>query len=409
MARLESADYGVLLLLAIPALLPFGAAPELPLLLCALAGIVMLLRGTIRWRAEASTRLVLILFAAYWLPELFSAFDSVAPRKSWTEVAADLRFLPMLLFASAILSGARQVRIAAAGMALLLALWCADALVQATLGTGLGGAVRGDRLSGIFGDSNLKLGGVIAVLAPFGLLWIGRRCGARALLLGLLPILLVVLLAGARAAWISLALVTSMVLFRQLGAKSGALALALAFAAAAVAGIGANLMSTRFAERVDRTAMALRGDRAELDHALSGRLPIWQTAVTMSAAHPVNGVGVRGFRHAYPEFAADDDPFVQRDPAQGALHAHQILLELLSETGIVGLLCWVFGIAFAWRCWRRADAAARTRSAAPLVALVAMLFPLNTHYAVYSNFWSILLFSLLALWIGMLHSSPGDR
>ena len=31
-----------------------------------------------------------------------------------------------------------------------------------------------------------------------------------------------------------------------------------------------------------------------------------------------------------------------------------------------------------------------------------MLFPLNTHLAFYSSFWGLLLFWLLALWLGFL-------
>src|SRR5690606_24475831 len=97
------------LLLAVPALLPFGSAAELPLFVAALLGLVAYLRGRIDPRAPAP-RLALLLFLAYWLPELLSAFDSVAPRKSWTEVAADLRFLPFLGFAVLALDEARAVR-----------------------------------------------------------------------------------------------------------------------------------------------------------------------------------------------------------------------------------------------------------------------------------------------------------
>lgn len=406
MAESWRGDAAVWLLLAVPALLPFGSAAEVPLLLGAMSGAIAALRGHLDWRAPA-TRLALWLFAAYWLPELLSAFDAVAPRKSWTEVAADLRFLPFLLFVTHHLCDARRVRLAGTGIALLLAFWCADALVQAATGWSLGGASDSDRLSGIFGDDNLKLGGVIATLSPFGLMLAWERGGLRAALLAFLVVLAVVLLAGARAAWVSLALVTALVLWRQLGARRGAVALLGVMGLALGAGIVANALSPRFAERVDRTAAVLGGDVAELDHALAGRLPIWRTALAMSVAHPINGVGVRGFRYAYPDFAAVDDPWVDPERKQGALHAHQLLLELLSETGGGGLLCWLAGAGFAWRAWRLAGAATQARAAAPAYALAAMLFPFNTHYAVYSSFWSLLLFTLLALWLAGLHA--GDE
>src|SRR5690606_3540510 len=141
-------------------------------------------------RARAP-RLALLLFLAYWLPELLSAFDSVAPRKSWTEVAADLRFLPFLGFAVLALDEARAVRGFCAGLAWLLAFWLGDALLQAATGWSLGGANAGDRLSGIFGDDNLKLGGVAAALAPFLLLPAARRFGAKGLLAAFVPLIVV--------------------------------------------------------------------------------------------------------------------------------------------------------------------------------------------------------------------------
>lgn len=384
-------------------LLPFGIAAELGILLAAALGLVALGRGRIDLRAPGFG-LATVLFVAYWLPEVVSAPDAVAPRKSWTEVAADLRFLPFLWFVAHALRAEARFLLALRGVALLLALWCADALLQAGTGWSLGGANRADRLSGIFGDDNLKLGGVVAVLAPFGLLAAWRRWGVRGAALAFAPLLLVVLLAGARAAWIMLFVGTALVLGREWGARRGALALGALLAIAVGAGAAAAALSPRFAERVDRTVAALAGGEHGLDHALAGRLPIFRTALAMSLAHPVNGVGVRGFRHAYPYFAAPDDPWVDPRTGQGAAHAHQIVLELGSETGAFGLLCWGLGLGLAWRAWRAAPAAARTRAAAPGCALAVMLFPLNTHYAFYSSFWSLLLFVMLALWLAGLHA-----
>lgn len=405
-------DAGMWLLLAVPALLPFGSAAELPLLIGALLGLVALLRGRIDPRATGP-RLALLLFLAYWLPELLSAFDSVTPRKSWTEVGLDLRLLPFLAFALVVLDEEGRVRRFFGGIAILLSLWLLDALVQAATGWSLGGANPGDRLSGIFGDDNLKLGGVVAAVAPFLLLPAAKRFGLAGAIGAFVPLLLVVLLAGARAGWIVLAIATMLVLWQGFGARRGSLALFLVALLAGGAGVVAHTASPRFAERVDRTAAALAGEPEAIDHALAGRLPIWRTAVAMSRAHPVNGVGVRGFRHAYPGHAAADDPWVDRAQGIGAMHAHQLVLELTSETGVLGLLCWIAGAGLALRAWSRASREARDRAAAPAIALAATLFPLNTHYAVYSSFWSVLLVVLVAAAIAALgarataHSAPG--
>ncbi|MDN5924349.1 MAG: O-antigen ligase family protein, partial [Xanthomonadales bacterium] len=157
--------------------------------------------------------------------------------------------------------------------------------------------------------------------------------------------------------------------------------------------------SPKFDARIERTLMALHDTRAGLNKSLSGRLSIWTTSARMIAAHPINGVGVRGFRYAYPEYAAPGDRFVaEQHGDKGAYHAHQWVLEVLSETGVIGLLLWCAGFAVAWRTWRRADASARRRAWPFTLALGVMLFPLNTHLAFYSAWWGLLFWWLLVLW-----------
>ena len=397
-------------LLAALAMLPFGAGPELPVLAGAIAGTVQLLRGRIDW-SLTTTRLALTLGLAYWLPELFSAFDSVAAQKSWTEAAFDLRFLPFLLFAAQPVPDAPQAgRRLRTGIAAIVAFWCVDALLQASTGWSLGGAATSDRLSGIFGADNLKLGGVMAALAPFLLFAARERLRARGLSAALLALLVVVLLAGARAAWIGLALGTALALWHFLGARRAAIALAAALVLGAIVGALGFAASERFAERVHRTAAALAGDHDGVEHALSGRLAIWETAWRMGEAHPVNGVGVRAFRHAYPEFAEAGDPFVDAQTGQGAFHAHQIVLELWSETGAFGLLCWLLAALAAWRAWRRCAKPARAAAMPAAIALCVALFPFNTHYAAYSAFWGLFLVWLAGVWLALLAGAvpPGS-
>ena len=119
----------------------------------------------------------------------------------------------------------------------------------------------------------------------------------------------------------------------------------------------------------------------------------------MAGEHPFNGVGARNFRDAFP--ACDPNPAETAAWGEGpALHAHQIVLEIVSETGVFGLLLWLAGAALGWRAWRFADAAARDRARPALLALVVTLFPFNTHLAFYSTFWGGLTLRLAALYAG---------
>jgi O-antigen ligase len=177
----------------------------------------------------------------------------------------------------------------------------------------------------------------------------------------------------------------------------------------ALAGAIAWKTSERFQARMDRTLLALHGTDRSVDTALSGRLDIWHTSVKMIAAHPINGVGVRGFRYAYPHYAAANDHFLVAEPCgvgEGACHAHQLVLEILTETGSIGLLLWLAAAGLAWRAWRRVGAAARTRAFPVSLALGVMLFPLNTHLAFYSAWWGLLFAWLLGLWCAALYVLP---
>lgn len=379
-------------------LLPVGRTAEAALLVVAIAGFVSAWRARgdrAAWRAASS---VVLVFLAYWLPALLSAFDAQEPGKSWSTVAGTLRFAPFALAAVLALRDAPtwQARVARAAGAIVV-LWAIDALVQATTGVGLGGKLRVDRVSGVFGDDNLKLGPTLAVLAPFAFA-LARRWGRASLLATWLLVATAVLLAGARAGWVMFAIVTLALAWREAGnARRFAAWCAAGVAAFALLGAAAYHWSGRFEVRVARTLEAARGDSAAIDFALAGRLPIWRTAWAMAADHPVNGVGVRGFRYAYPKYAAPGDPWLQPDSGTGALHAHQLVLELLAETGVIGLLAWIAAAIRLVRLHRRARGDARALAWAPGVALVAMTFPVNTHFAFYSAFWGLVLWWLLAL------------
>jgi O-antigen ligase len=158
-------------------------------------------------------------------------------------------------------------------------------------------------------------------------------------------------------------------------------------------------------ERIARTTLVRSADAEGVDSALSGRTRIWGAALCMVRENPINGVGARGFREAFP--ACDPDPGKQAAWGYGpALHAHQVVLEVLSETGAFGLLMWMAGVALAWRAWRYADAVARERARPALLAVAVTLFPLNTHLAFYSTFWGGVALLLVALYAGSLLAQP---
>lgn len=384
------------LLFSMLLLLPLGSLSELPLTIAAIVGIGdgWRQRGTIF--SAHSGRLLLVLFLAYWLPEFCSAFDSVAPQKSWLEVVADLRFLPFAWFTLATMAEPRARDWLFSASALMVMLWTLDALLQASVGVSLGGRMQSDRVSGIFSDDNLKLGPVLATLAPLALWWVWLRWRWLLLIVAWLLLATAILLAGARAAWLSFAIVTVVLLWKTAGSTRRFLQIGVATAiVGSIVFASSYAVSDRLQARVDRSLQALGGTEASWDTALAHRLPIWSASLRMGLAHPINGVGVRAFRYAYADYAQADDIWLTT-PSGYALHAHQIVLEVWTETGAIGLLCWSIGLGWLLRAWRRARPEQGAVALPWGVALLSMCFPLNTHLAFYSSFWGLMFWWLLA-------------
>jgi O-antigen ligase len=412
-------------ILAFVALWPAPGYAEAVLVLGALAALLKLaasrFRGGMQLLSHQAWALTSVLFLAYWLPELLSAVDAVDSARGLREAAVDLRYLPFLWLAASAVANERGRRLTFGGLAVIVGIWTADALLQALTGTsplfaGIDAVKQGlsgrpmcsleqtaavDRLSGILGPCNLKLGLVLASLSPFALYAAGHRLGSGGWLVSAAAIGIVVLLAGARAAWITFALALLFSGWRLLGWKK--LLGVFAFGALALGVLATT--SPQLRERVLRTAHVAAADPEGVDLALSGRARIWGAALCMAREHPVNGVGARGFREAFD--ACDPEPGVAPAWGEGpALHAHQIVLEILSETGALGLLLWLAGAALAWRAWRYADQAARRQARPAMLALAVTVFPLNTHLAFYSTFWGGLTLLLAALYAGSLLARP---
>jgi O-antigen ligase len=389
--------------LAFVALWPLPGPAEAVLSLGALVALAVLAVSRFRDGQALLSReawaLTSVLYLSYWLPELISSVGAVNGSRAIRESLLDIRYLPFLWLVAMAVANDRGRRLTFGGIAVIAGAWLIDALVQAVTGWSLGGAATADRLSGIFGADNLKLGLVMAALAPFLLTSVADRFGMPGWVVTSLALVVVVLLAGARASWVMLALVLVFSGWQQFGSKRAIAVLGLGGLAVFALSL---VFSDKLKERVLRTEGLLTGDTEQVDHALSGRLPIWTTAVRMALDNPVNGVGVRGFRDAYATYAAADDPWLADADHGAGYHAHQIVLEVISETGFIGLFFWLGGVALALRAWRFATPEARERARAPALALFVVVFPLNTHLAFYSTFWGGLTLLLAALYSGSL-------
>jgi hypothetical protein len=394
-------------------LLPFARSAELGTVLCLLGVVLLLWRHRAPWRGNAAAGLFMALLACYFGAALLSSFGAVMPGKSWSTTAGLLRYLPLGLYAAYALRKQRALYGFYVALAAVVGFWTLDAWMQMLTGWSLRGAAEPERISGLFGADDPKLGPVLAVLSPLVLWSAMRHAGRAGLILAFLLLLGPVLLSGSRSAWIAFGVVSLLFIRREAGSLARFAGVCAACGVVLLAaGAIAWKTSTRFDTRLQRSLLALGGSAQAINEASTGRLDIWRTGWRVIQAHPLFGVGVRGFRYAYPKYAPANDHFLVAEncgDGVGACHAHQIVVEVLAETGIAGGLLWLAGLGLAWRGWRRAGAIGRAAAFPLSVALVAMLFPLNAHLAFYSAWWGLLFAWLLGLWCAALYAQePGD-
>lgn len=400
------ARHGWWLIAAFPLVLPFGNAFELPLALMALAGLALLLRGGRELMRSPTIRWLFLLFACIWLPMLFSLPDAVNFKRSASTALVFLRFPLAALFAiQALRSDQARNRLMMA-FAAILTLWVADGVLQAIAGRNLlGNPPIGDRLSGLF-HPKLTLGHVLAVFAPIYFESI-RRLAVRHgwwLWLVIVPYSAVILLSGSRTAWVMYAVGMAgfgvyLYLMNQ-ALRPGRAALIILLCTVPVVALISQYAPLK--NKVTLTAGLLSGDYDKANQATSIRLPIWQTALRMGSDHWINGVGPRGFRYVYPQYAAPGDYFMAIDPNRGPTHAHQIMLEILTETGAIGMLGFLAFLGLlARQVWR--EIARRQLATIPFaLAVGAAVLPLNAGLAFYGSYWSSITWWLVAFYCAML-------
>jgi len=332
---------------------------------------------------------------------LISFPDSYDLRKSGGTVLVFLRYYLTGLFVIWALSKADQVPILVKLMAGLAAFWTVDALFQLATGQDFfGWSLIPARLNGIFGERQLRLGNALPVMAPFLLLVLRDR-----LVLMLLATVLtgaVVILAGSRGGWVSFGLVCVWLVYSETRRRGIApWKMGVAVVLIGLAGTFAAFENPGAKQRLDQTLLLFSGDEAKIDQALSLRWTLWKDVFSMVDAHPVNGVGVRAFRYAYPEFAQPGDPFLAVDEKSGrptgAFYAHQIVLEVMAETGLFGVagLAVFYGLLVGY--WRRASLVRRLLALPFAMGALAWLFPFNTHPSFYTAQWSAMIWLMIAM------------
>lgn len=407
--RLRS-EWPAWLLVLFFASLPFGRLPELPLSLFALSLPFLLRRPEHRARARRLAVFIVPLFLCFWLPMVLSSFDSFLPELSSMKSLAALRYLAAALSIGILLkSASAQARVLLWTSCLLL-FWAIDGFVQLYFGSDLLGiSMNPDRLNALFVNEYQFYGPTLAMLSPLLLEYARRRWPTWGWLASFSLVFGAVLIAGMRSGWLIMAVVVLVYMVLMLNRENRDIRFATMFipVVALAVILAGYVASPLIQERVNQSLSALEGTDTAVDFASSERLPIFSTAWRMYQAHPVNGVGVRSFERAYLTYAEPGDIHVLKGGGRrGAIHPHNVLLEIMAETGTIGLLALLTGAALMVRYWRAMLPAQRLEAFPYLLALMLILFPLNSHFAILGTYLSSLIWVLIGMWAATLRDEP---
>jgi O-antigen ligase len=399
-----AAHHVAILMIATLALFPFGTGHQLPLAILAVIGLVRAARADGRAWAQPEVRLFLWVYGLIFIPLAISMLTAVDPGPA---VRTSARYLAFLFVGLAVLLAHPTGTLTRALMWAILViptLWVLDAVIQLLLGTNvLGYPADGTQPTGLF-HPRRSIGIFLAHLLPLYLEALRRLLPGRPWIwLLIIPYLAVILLAGARASWLTAILAVAAyglylaIIYRVSWRRMIAPGIAIL-----AAGMAAVLFSPGLQDRLDRTAGLLTLDFESWDHATSYRMSIWSAASRVFQDHWLLGVGARGFTPTALEAGYLEQSFS---------HVHLFILDVPVTTGVIGLAGYlaVMGIVLVWYL---RQAGLRAALFASWLAVVLALFPLNAHWNFYGTFFTALLWFIFLVAMIMYReerASPAER
>jgi O-antigen ligase len=384
---------------------PFSGGARLPTLLLAVVGAGLLLAKFSALRAQRAVRRWTVVFLLLWLPmwlSLMHAFDVKAT------LAAIAWFSLMYLAGVTLVVLLQQAvvrQLLARWLGWVIALWMLDSAIQYLFGVDMLGMPKTPegRITGMFSD--LHQGILMLAVLPLVFYHWQPKYGwlAWAMLLGAG---VVVVLSGARGyLYIYMLMLLLGLWHRQPGWKAWLAVLAIPLLVAVLS----SLLNPQLAKtKLQATQTMAASEQTTFDrfnHALTYRLNLWETGLHMWQAQPLTGIGSNNYKRAYVQYASRaDDRFVAN-----RTHSHNIYVEWLAETGLVGGLGLVCIIVLCTRWFRQADVLSQHQAWPYALPLMVIYFPVNTTQPMLVPWWFPVLMLLACGFIASLERGQNDR
>lgn len=380
---------------------PFTGGARPPSVLLLLLGIWLLFQKRIDLNSIAARRLASV-FALLLLPVLISLPGSFNPVGTASVALVLVLFFIVGLTLMQGLTAEDDHAWLQRWLTIVLAIWLADGFIQYLFGRDLLGVPMGSdgRMMGPFPD-NLHFGLFMTVLMPI-MLWRMTKTHPLAALAFIALIGFAASMTGARSN-VLFYLLGVAILLPRFNWLHRAFILA-ALVAGIVAAIGQSETTAAKFKQFDTPSEQSLFQR--LDHMLSGRMIIWETAGEMLKDRPLTGVGAGAFDVAYDHYATrPEDPFRSGgDYVGGVYHAHHMYVSIAAESGFIGLAGLLAAIGLLIRWYRQAAPDLRSRAAPYAASLAVIAFPLQSQPVLYRAWWFPVVLLLLSGFIIALQS-----
>ncbi len=381
-----------------------------PMGLMAIIGLYRVLSSAkVIWN-DTVQKTFIIMFLCLWLPLLVSFSDAANQAHAAQTVFPYLRFLFAGLFIIQELSkDEKRLTFIVYAVFMIVTFWCIDAVIQFFIGHDLFGYpwitdMYGYSITGMFYPKS-TISHICSILSAFCFFVLYKNIYKyKWLWLILIPIFFVVLVGGRRAAWLMLALSSvGFCVYVYLYSSDKKYILKLIGVITLATGFlygSAIVLHKPTSDRFEQTLGLFSNDYDSINLATSARLPIWETAYAAFKASPINGIGPRGFRHAYQDYVPKDKYYQH---PQGSTHPHLFILEIMTETGVIGLLAYLILLFFLVKDVLRRK---KLKNSLPfLLPVLVALFPFNTHMAFYGSISSTMIWWLIAVHFSNIHLS----
>ncbi len=359
------------------------------------------------WNDQVQKTFV-IVFLCLWLPLLLSFPDAVNQSHSAKTIFPYLRFLFAGLFIIQELSkDKKRLQFIVYAVFIIVTFWCVDAALQFFIGHDLFGYLYAKQfsISGMFYPRN-TISHICSILSAFCFFTVYQNTHKdKWLWLTLMPLFFVVLISGRRAAWVMLALSSfgfCIYLYLYSNNKkmilkiTGVITLAISIALSSTI-----ILHKPTNDRFKETLGLFSNNYNSINVATAIRLPIWGTAYAAFKANPINGIGPRGFRHVYKEYASKDNYF------KSQTHPHLLILEIMTETGLIGMLGYFVLLFLLVKDLLKRK---RLKNDFPYILPVLIaIFPFNAHMAFYGSIWSTMIWWLMAIYFSTIHLNEQQK